>query len=1296
MNKQKHGSNTQYAHKNGRGKSNPKKIVCYHCGEEGHKSNECPKKKNKEKAHVAVESCNEYIGMAQEVTDKSSEEMIHMGSRSSSEVSSDTSNRLQEENTLRRHMRSEDIDMDALEDIRLQSSESNEPDDSDNDENEVAYMAQIGDTSEENKGDPSDIRNWGVDSGATSHFTPYLSDLIDPEECNIGVTIADSSEVTGTHKGTVLLKVKTNKGKVCNLKLTRVIYVPGLNRRLFSVMAFCKNKSYAVNFNYEGGFLDFGDGHSISTSYDAFRNHHAQIIHQAHEDNSINDVADGSDDGSSEGGESQIDTTQNQNNEIRNKRTQKDMDQWLSRLGYAPLRDLLMGSQHGVWSDTFFRMTNGTFNTGYKISIIPKTKMSKVPFPKAKVPFQRIFVDIIPGVKDQLYTDKHCSCYLIIVDQYSRWISLEQMNNYSTEETINAIQKWCKGERGLTKLELIEYIRSDAGTQFTSEKFRKFCELHGIECELAAPEHQEMNSMCEANYKRVKQMGRRLLVNASLSHHFMYLAYMYTIAILNVMPTRGLRKDHNKVTTPFELVRGYKPSLAKYHTFGCPVVFKRGNLTIKIKGPTAGLQLGAKGIFVGFPLNQAGYLIYVDKPIQGHGHFTVSKDVAFDDNMDSALVANRHVFKGGLNVRSIGRGLIEPIEEREVQQTGDISQLVDTQDIQDVFDEAERQTNEVKASSAEELADMNPFNFEPHEYEEIKLPDDFWMQPQHDTDGYDEDMPATYKGQILNDEIEDTKDQATDYVALMSDVDSSEIEVTEATSNRRSRRTRLRTKRYGQEEIKLIMHIENKNHSQRNQIFTTLEKIAADNEDNIDQYLPEPRNIKEFRKLSKPIQQRWLAAIKKEVLNLVNNDTFKAGTIQEGERPIPTMVVFKAKVTSKGTLDKLKVRIVARGDMMAKEEEDTWSGCVAARTVKVFLANAAKYRRPVKQMDFIGAFLQALARGRLWIQLPPEYAYFFPELSKYFERPQLLHKTIYGLIYASKYWNEDLTEFLKNDLGFEASLYDPSLLIKRYENGDFIKLIIHTDDALYFGSTDRVEKEFIEALAHRFNLEDQGYTHWYLSHRIYREKDGSFIMDQEQYTRHLLKKFFPENAPWGSPTHRDTPAPLDYVFSKDDRPDEKEQVLIKKKYPGLKLSSIVCSLLYLALSTRPDILWVVGKMSKGCSNPSLKDYRAAFWTLGYLRNYTSYGIRLYANYEDSPVYKACIENNIQPKELVGMTDSSFQDCPDTGRSTTGYKVFYRGSMCEANSSVPVPVAMSSAEAEYMGASNAATTLAHFR
>ena len=100
------------------------------------------------------------------------------------------------------------------------------------------------------------------------------------------------------------------------------------------------------------------------------------------------------------------------------------------------------------------------------------------------------------------------------------------------------------------------------------------------------------------------------------------------------------------------------------------------------------------------------------------------------------------------------------------------------------------------------------------------------------------------------------------------------------------------------------------------------------------------------------------------------------------------------------------------------------------------------------------------------------------------------------------------------------------------------------------------------------------------------------------------------------------------------------------------------------------------------------------WCLGYLRKYKYLGIKFYANPEDSPVYKICRSNNVEPTDLVGFSDSSWQDCPDTGRSTTGYQIFYKGSFIEGNSSMPIPVAMNTAEAEYMGAYNCCMAIAH--
>ena len=121
------------------------------------------------------------------------------------------------------------------------------------------------------------------------------------------------------------------------------------------------------------------------------------------------------------------------------------------------------------------------------------------------------------------------------------------------------------------------------------------------------------------------------------------------------------------------------------------------------------------------------------------------------------------------------------------------------------------------------------------------------------------------------------------------------------------------------------------------------------------------------------------------------------------------MIIFKAKITSRGFLDKLKARCVARGDLQVKlgDPDHLWSPCVFARTFKLFVAQAVQKNRPIKQLDFVGAFCQAYMRSQLFLQLPKEFAFLVPEHAKYFEKPILLRKSIYGTDVAAKVWNQD-------------------------------------------------------------------------------------------------------------------------------------------------------------------------------------------------------------------------------------------------------------------------------------------------
>ena len=391
---------------------------------------------------------------------------------------------------------------------------------------------------------------------------------------------------------------------------------------------------------------------------------------------------------------------------------------------------------------------------------------------------------------------------------------------------------------------------------------------------------------------------------------------------------------------------------------------------------------------------------------------------------------------------------------------------------------------------------------------------------------------------------------------------------------------------------------------------------------------------------------------------------------------------------------------MARGDLQytSDEPETLWSPCVFARTFKMFVAEAVRHNRPINQLDFIGAFCQAILKDRLFVQLPIEYASLLPEYAEYFNKPLLLRKSIYGLNIAAKVWNEDLTVWLINnkDIQFKQSEVDPSLYIHRNQH-EFIYLIVYVDDCLYFGSSKELEMKFEKQMGERFHLETQGWTHWFLGTRIYREEDGSYILDQESYVKHILNRYCGKETLWGLPPMQKTPAPIDYVYTKANRPkDEEERQAIKNKFQGLSMASAVSSLLYAALNTRPDILWITNKLAKSSSDPGMRDFEALLHVFGYLRCFQDYGLKFYAKLEESPIYDICKRNNVEMTDIVGFSDTSWQDCPDTGRSTCGYKIFVQGGLVDAQSTMPVPVALSSAEAEYMGACNLASMICHLR
>ena len=154
----------------------------------------------------------------------------------------------------------------------------------------------------------------------------------------------------------------------------------------------------------------------------------------------------------------------------------------------------------------------------------------------------------------------------------------------------------------------------------------------------------------------------------------------------------------------------------------------------------------------------------------------------------------------------------------------------------------------------------------------------------------------------------------------------------------------------------------------------------GESDSEVSHFIPELGKFSEVKKLLDDIKKPWLKSTLKEIKNLMNNQTFIVNDSVKDEPVTPCIDVKKDKIQSDGSLDKLNMRIVVRKYLQNKElVVDTWSPTASMRTLKYFLAYSTKQKAGVNKLDFIGSFLQAKFRNRVFVKLDSRYADYFTE-----------------------------------------------------------------------------------------------------------------------------------------------------------------------------------------------------------------------------------------------------------------------------------------------------------------------------
>jgi hypothetical protein len=275
-----------------------------------------------------------------------------------------------------------------------------------------------------------------------------------------------------------------------------------------------------------------------------------------------------------------------------------------------------------------------------------------------------------------------------------------------------------------------------------------------------------------------------------------------------------------------------------------------------------------------------------------------------------------------------------------------------------------------------------------------------------------------------------------------------------------------------------------------------------------------------------------------------------------------------------------------------------------------------------------------------------------------------LKKNLYGLKKDPRQWYLKFDRFMIEQ-GYIRCHSDHCVYFKRIENGSHIIFLLYVDDMLVVGSNMQDINVLKKKLSNSFAMKDLGVAKKILGMRITRDrKNHKLTLSQGLYTEKVLERFRMQNAKPVS-----TPLANHFKLTKEMCPKTKEEIEYMSRVP---YSSIVGSLMYAMVCTRPDIAHAMGVVSRCMNNPGKEHWKALKWILRYLRGTATHALC----FGGSDIF------------LQGCVDLDMAGDKDSRRRTTGYVFTIGGIAVSWISKLQKVVAISTIEAEYVVATKA--------
>lgn len=409
-----------------------------------------------------------------------------------------------------------------------------------------------------------------------------------------------------------------------------------------------------------------------------------------------------------------------------------------------------------------------------------------------------------------------------------------------------------------------------------------------------------------------------------------------------------------------------------------------------------------------------------------------------------------------------------------------------------------------------------------------------------------------------------------------------------------------------------------------------------------------------------PESVEWNKAMQEELQSFEDTNAWELVDIPVSGTIVKCKWVLKKKFDSDNKV-RYRARLVAKGFMQKKgvDYDETFSPVVRHATLRLLFALAVKLNLDITHLDVTTAFLNGDLEETIFMQKPEG----FPE-SQGNGKVLKLKKAIYGLKQSSRAWYKKVDDCLLG-MGYK-SLEIESCLYIRNNNGCKTIVTLYVDDFFVFSNDVSETENLKQVLSSNFKLKDMGVVKQCLGMSVNVNKNkGVITLSQESYINQLLIKF-------------------NMTDSKTfDTPMEDKLHIVKEENCNLKVpyQQLIGSLMYLAVLTRPDIMYSVSFLSQFNNSFNSKHWMYAKRILKYLKKTKSFGLT-YTREGNS--------------ELVGYVDADWGNDIVDRRSYSGVCFVLCGGAISWSSRKQKSVALSSTEAEYMAITEACTEAIYLR